>query len=86
MVGWTALLRGVALAGMAGLFLGATCRAHFCSGDECDDDEQDEGSRSETILFTPLPAPFGAPVGLLVFAHSGETPGSRDGITSGPRR
>jgi hypothetical protein len=38
------------------------CHAHFCSGDACDDDKEDDGSQTEMIVLPPLRDPLGRPV------------------------
>ncbi len=39
----------------------STCHAHFCSGDDCDDDEKDD-SATQTIVVPPLRDPWGRPL------------------------
>jgi hypothetical protein len=55
-----ALRRAALLVGLALWLQGSTCRASFCSDDNCHDEEEHDDTRTETVVVLPLPV--GGPV------------------------
>jgi hypothetical protein len=55
------LARAACVAALALGLQGSTCHAHFCSGDDCEDEEEEDSGRTELVL-PPLRDPWGRPL------------------------
>lgn len=56
-----ALGKAAFLAALAFGLQSSTCHAHYCSGDDCADDEEDD-TRTQMVVVPPLRDPWGRPL------------------------